>query len=380
MVFYVKQGKLTESRHTYDRKEEILKEELFGEDSFDGAYSLLYHLNEPTRVKSMTKKEKQVEEFPEEVTKHLHIKAGKIKTNGNFIDSRKFILSNSKLRLGIASVTVNTNDFYRNSYADILLFVQNGNGTLVSPQGELLYKKDDYVFIPRGTTFRVVTGGSYFFIIESREHMDLPSRYLNKYGQLKEGTPYYSRDIRVPELREPSTEDQNFKVYIEYDNYYMVEERDKSILDVVGWDGYLYPFAISVDNMAPIVGKLHMPPPIHETFSGKGFMVGTFLPRKFDFHPRSIPISYYHNNIDVDEVLFYSSGNFMSRKGIEEGSITVHVRGIIHGPQPGTIEAAIGKEGTDEVAVMVESYEPLVLTKTGKEVEDPHYMASWFQK
>ncbi|MHB1492461.1 MAG: homogentisate 1,2-dioxygenase [Thermoplasmataceae archaeon] len=380
MVYYVKQGKVTESRHTFDDRNNILNEELFGEDSFDGAYSLLYHMNEPTRVKSLTRLEKHKDKVLGDDAKHLHIRAGKINTSGGFLESRRFILVNSKLRIGIANITESSGDFYRNSYADILLFTKNGKGNLVSPQGDLAFGEGDYVYIPRGTTFRIQSTSAYLFVIESREHVDIPPRYLNRYGQLKEGTPYYSRDFRIPVLKEPSSSNENFKVFVEYDDYYMVEERDRSILDVVGWDGYLYPYAINVNLMAPIVGKLHMPPPIHETFSGKGFMVGTFLPRKFDFHPRSIPISYYHNNIDVDEVIFYASGNFMSRKGIEEGSVTMHVRGIIHGPQPGTIESSIGKEGTEELAVMVESYEPLILTENGKEVEDPEYMESWYSK
>ena len=166
-------------------------------------------------------------------------------------------------------------------------------------------------------------------------------------------------------------------VTVDFGDHYVLEHRDKDPFDVVGWDGYLYPFALNIENIAPIVGKLHMPPPVHETFSGKSFMLGTFLPRKFDFHPKAIPISYYHSNIDTDEILFYSSGSFMSRKGISEGSITVHVRGLIHGPQPGMVENAIGKEETDEVAVMIEAYDPVKTTPEARLIQDTHYMESW---
>ncbi|EQD34641.1 homogentisate 1,2-dioxygenase, partial [mine drainage metagenome] len=213
----------------------------------------------------------------------------------------------------------------------------------------------------------------------SKDTLKIPPRYLNTYGQLKEGTPYYTRDIRPPKFNKPEAGNGNFSIHVDFDSYYVVQDFKTSPLDVEGWDGYLYPFAISVHDMAPIVGKLHMPPPIHETMSSRSMMVATFLPRKYDFHERSIPISYYHSNVDVDEFLFYSSGNFMSRKGIKPGSVTLHVRGLTHGPQPGAVEGALGKEGTDELAVMIETYDPLRLTEYGATMDEPEYMKSWSQ-
>ena len=379
MVFYVKKGKIPEFRHTYDSKENLLREELFGEESFEGPYSLLYHLTEPTRVtETRNEAKKQPDETLEENTLHRHLRAFSLQADGDFISGRKDLLVNSKTKIGILKPKKDTPNLFRNALYDEIFYIQTGNGTMESPFGVLSYRKGDYLYIPKGTTYHLsVKNGDSFLYIQSRERITIPHRYLNTYGQLKEGTPYYSRDIRVPEFRDPGKIEGSFTVYVEYSSRYVVEKRDMAPFDLAGWDGYLFPFTLNVESMAPIVGKLHQPPPVHETFSSKDLMIGTFLPRKFDFHPRSIPISYYHSNVDTDEFLFYSSGNFMSRKGISEGSITLHIRGLIHGPQPGSVEKAIGKESTDEIAVMVEAYEPLKLTKYARELDDPDYMKSW---
>jgi homogentisate 1,2-dioxygenase len=380
MVFYVKQGKVPESRHTYDNKEKLRREELFGEESFDGPYSLLYHINEPTRVKSFSSERKMDETITDEPYSHHHLRTSNLDKYGDIIDGKRTIMKNNMVKVQILRPEKSREDFYRNALYDILLFVHKGRGKIISVMGELNFSDHDYIYIPKGLTFKMdYTEEAYFLIFQSKDDITIPKRYLNLYGQLKEGSPYYSRDIRTPVLGDPKNQDGEFKIFVEFEDRFVIETMDKNPLDVEGWDGYLYPFAINVEKMAPIVGKLHMPPPIHETFSSKAMMVGTFLPRKFDFHPRSIPISYYHNNIDVDEFLFYSSGNFMSRKGIEPGSVTLHVRGIIHGPQPGAVENAIGKEGTDEIAVMIETYDHLLVTDLGRSVEDKDYPMSWYQ-
>lgn len=381
MVYYVKQGEVPESRHTYIDRSRIYKEELFGEEGFDGPYSLLYHLGEPTRVKKVTKVMKEpINEKSTDELLHRHFSTSFFKPSGDLVSGRRPVLFNDDVRMGTVKPGKPMENYFRHALRDQLLFVHEGKGVLRSVLGSLGFSKGDYVYIPKGTTYSAeYEMNSEFFYLESRERISIPGRYLNKYGQLKEGTPYYTRDIRVPVLEEPSNEAGRYTVLVDYDDYYISEERDRNPLDVVGWDGYLYPFTINVSLMAPIVGKLHQPPPVHETFSGPSFMVGTFLPRKFDFHPHSIPISYYHSNIDTDEVLFYSSGNFMSRKGIGPGSMTLHVRGLIHGPQPGAVHASIGKEETDEIAVMVEAYKPLKVTREGSEIEDKKYMSSWYQ-
>ncbi|MHB1440191.1 MAG: homogentisate 1,2-dioxygenase [Cuniculiplasma sp.] len=380
MVFYVKQGKVPESRHTYDDRNGLRREELFGEESFDGPYSLLYHLQEPTRVRSFSVEDKVREEIDDEPYSHRHLRTSSLPRYGDIVDGKQTILKNDRVKVQIFKPERKSMHFYRNALCDMLLFVHEGNGKVISVMGNLEFNQGDYIYMPKGLTFTMdYSEGSYFLIFQSRDDITLPRRYLNTYGQIKEGSPYYSRDFIIPTLPPPREEKGNFRVYVEFENKYVIEERDYSPLDVEGWDGYLYPFCINVEKMAPIVGKIHMPPPVHETFSSSSMMVGTFLPRKFDFHPKSIPISYYHNNIDVDEFLFYSSGNFMSRKGIESGSATLHVRGIIHGPQPGAIEGAIGKESTDEIAIMIETYDHLYLTDLGKKIEDPEYATSWYQ-
>lgn len=380
MVYYVKQGIVPHSRHTYEDREKVRKEELFGEESFDGPYSLIYHVNEPTRVSSVKQEKKQVSAGTDAAMLHRHFRTSEIDYSTDHFRSREVILFNSTLKMGVMKLRGSSSDFfYRNALHDEVLFIHKGSGTLKSMLGDLKFGKNDYVYIPKGTTYKIHHDGDLdTFFVQSRDRIGIPPRYLNVYGQLKEGTPYYERDFRTPVLGKPTLEKGDYTVYVDYSSYFAVEKRDEHPFDVEGWDGYLYPYAINTETMAPIVGKLHQPPPVHETFSGKSFMVGTFLPRKFDFHPRSIPISYYHSNIDTDEVLFYSSGNFMSRKGIEPGSITIHVRGLIHGPQPGSVENAIGKEGTDEIAVMVEAYEPLIPTKKSEEIEDKDYMKSWY--
>lgn len=379
MVFYVKQGEIPESRHTFDSREKLLREELFGEESFDGPYSLIYHGDEPTRVVDV--KDAPKENFVSSEKKshrHLHLETQKLKRHGDIFSGRDYLLYNNRVRLGTTRPERNPETYMRHAICEILMFIHSGKGVLYSSFGALKFKGNDYLYIPKGTTWYMEHSNDLeIFFLESMDRISIPKRYLNVYGQLIEGTPYYSRDFIVPNLSAGMKMPGRNTVLIDYDDSFVIEERDRKFFDTAGWDGYLYPFAISVDSMAPIVGKLHQPPPVHETFSGKSFMVGTFLPRLFDFHPRSIPISYYHNNIDTDEVLFYSSGNFMSRRGISRGSITMHTRGIIHGPQPGAVESAIGKKETDEIAVMVEAYDPLIPTEKAEKISDPNYMKSW---
>lgn len=381
MVFYVKQGELPESRHTYISRSKLYREELFGEEGFDGPYSLLYHIGEPTRVKEVSRADKaQTLVSNSEELLHRHFETSELKRSGDFVTGRQYILFNDSVLMGFIRPENEMKDLFRHALRDQLFFVHSGTGVIHSVLGDITFGKGDYLYVPKGTTYKVdYSDDSEFFFVESADRITIPKRYLNTYGQLKEGSPYYTRDIHIPELKRGNNDPGTFTVLVDFDSYYIREERDRNPFDVVGWDGYLYPFSINVDLMAPIVGKLHQPPPVHETFSGNGFMVGTFLPRKYDFHPNSIPISYYHSNIDTDEVLFYSSGSFMSRKGINPGSITLHVRGLIHGPQPGAIENALGKEGTDEVAVMVEAYKPLKVTETASSIEDKKYMSSWYR-
>lgn len=375
----MKQGEVPESRHTYDSRDKVYREELFGEESFEGPYSLIYHRSEPTRVASMEDLNK--EQFKRSGNfKHRHMlfDTQKLQREGDIVSGRQYLLYNDNLRLGVTKPSKEFKSYFRSATSEILMYIQKGSGKLSSSFGTLEFTERDYLYIPKGTTCSFSYSNDLeIFFVESFDRISIPSRYLNLYGQLLEGTPYYNRDFRAPDLFADFVNPVERNVLVDYDDIYVLEKRNENFYDTVGWDGYLYPFAISVDRMAPIVGRLHQPPPVHETFSGKTFMVGTFLPRLFDFHPRSIPISYYHNNIDTDEILFYSSGNFMSRKGISEGSITLHARGLIHGPQPGMIEEAIGKKETNEVAIMIEAYGSLVPTERAEIISNPDYMKSW---
>ena len=378
MVYYVKQGIMPDSRHTYMEKDHLLREELFGEESFEGPYSLIYHSEEPTDVVSLSRVEKKNVARDASEDGHRHFKAFELKPSGDFYSARIPLIFNDRIVIGIMKPEKDASTLFRHAVSEQLFYVHKGTGSIKSIFGNLHFRKGDYVYIPKGTIYYPeYVRGSEFLFLESRDRITIPQRYLNAYGQLREGSPYYTRDIRVPYLPYFDSVPGYSDVTVDFGDHYVLEHRDKDPFDVVGWDGYLYPFALNIENIAPIVGKLHMPPPVHETFSGKSFMLGTFLPRKFDFHPKAIPISYYHSNIDTDEILFYSSGSFMSRKGISEGSITVHVRGLIHGPQPGMVENAIGKEETDEVAVMIEAYDPVKTTPEARLIQDTHYMESW---
>lgn len=376
-MYYVKYGKLPEFRHTYINKDNLLREELFGLDAFDSEYSLLYHLYDPAEVESITKEPKKIYEKIDDV-KHRHIKTEKFKKYSDFFYGRKILFFNDIISIGIIKPENNCDYYFRNAICDELFFVHYGSGEILSIFGKNNYKKGDFIYIPKGTTYKInIKEDSYFFFVTSKDHIKIPEKYLNKYGQLKEGAPYYDRDFNIPEFIKPENKKLNCDIKVNYENYYMNIKRKYPVFDVSGWDGYLYPFTLNIDKIAPVVGKLHLPPPVHQTFESKTFMVGSFLPRPFDFNEKSIPIPYYHNNIDSDELIFYSSGNFMSRKGIEKGSITLHVHGMIHGPQPGLLEKSIGSKSTDEVAIMVETYKKLYVTDTMVNNEEKDYYLSW---
>jgi len=379
MVYYVKQGMLPETRHTYSSRDNLLREELFGEESFEGSYSLLYHMNEPTRIKEFLEIKKKRAEFTESDT-HRLLDTRKIKPRGDFITGSVPVLGTNRMTISISKPNRKMDYYYRHGLRDQIIFVQKGKGVLGTMMGNIDYSNGDYIYIPKGTSYSITySGNPEFLIIDSLDNISIPKRYLNQYGQIKEGVPYYTRDIRPPLFKPGRVRKGEFTVKVDFDDKFIVEKRETHPFDLVGWDGYHYPFAINVKRMMPIVGKVHQPPPVHESFSAKSFMVATFLPRKFDFHERAIPISYYHSNVDTDEFIYYSSGNFMSRKGISEGAITLHVRGLVHGPQPRTVESAIGKDGTDETAVMVESYDRMGISNEGKKIEAKDYMNSWYR-
>jgi homogentisate 1,2-dioxygenase len=288
---------------------------------------------------------------------------------------------NNDVVMAIAKPTTVMNYFYRDGDCDLVYFVHDGQGVLESNFGLLPYHEGDYLVIPRGTTFRLThdekAGDSTFLIIEARGTIAPPHRYLNNNGQFLEHSPYCDRDIRRPQELVTHTESGEFEVRLKVGNTVTSYWYDYHPFNVVGWDGYEYPWAFNIADFEPITGRVHQPPTVHQTFQGPNFVVCSFVPRKLDYHPLSIPVPYNHSNIDSEEMIYYVNGNFGSRRGIERASITLHPRGIPHGPQPGAVEKSIGVERTEELAVMVDTFHPLKLTSFAQSVDDPGYPYSW---
>jgi homogentisate 1,2-dioxygenase len=329
-------------------------------------------LGEPYSVEPKIAREKHL--------KHTSLIGFKIEPEDDYLKSRKPVLVNSDLHISLAAPRKSMTDyFYKNSQADEVIFVHVGSGTLKTGYGNIPFEYGDYLVIPRGTIYRVVmeSPATRMLVIESASAVEVPRRYRNEYGQLLEHAPYCERDIRRPLELHTHDEMGDFKLLVkQYDG---INELilDHHPFDVVGWDGYFYPWAFNIRDFEPIVGRVHQPPPVHQTFEGDGFVVCSFCPRPYDFDPNAVPAPYNHSNVDSDEVLYYASSEFMSRKGIEFGSITHHPDGIPHGPHPGRAEASIGAKYTDELAVMMDSFRPLKVARAAKTIEDPSYHKSW---
>lgn len=386
MTYYYKLGEIPHKRHVQFRQSDgsLYHEELMGIHGFSGIQSILYHIHPPTRVAKVELVEKVAIEYEEqEHLRHRHFRSAEIAKPGDAISSRVPMMGNSDVVLYVARPTEAMSYWYRFAHGDETLFIHDGTGVLESQFGLLRYRPGDYVVIPTGVMWRLVPDAGVpqrMLVIESFGHIDPPKRYLNNYGQFLEHSPYCERDIRPPEKLETIDEKGEFEV--------RVKARDRISrfifphhpLDVVGWDGHLWPYAFNIEDFEPITGRVHQPPPVHQTFDGPGFVICSFVPRLYDYHPQAIPAPYNHSNVDSDEVLYYVEGEFMSRKGIERGSFTVHPNGIPHGPHPGTYEASIGKKGTEELAVMVDTFRPLRLAKAALAHEDVDYVYSWLPK
>ncbi len=386
MPFYIKVGKVPPKRHTTFFKEDgsLYREELFASKGFSGIYSNKYHLYMPPQVESIGEiKNQNSIEWKDAPLQYYHFKTDDKKTNGDFISSRNVFLKNDHCIISTAHVSKDSDVFYRNSDKHEILFVHHGTGNFYSEFGVLPFEQWDYIVVPKGTTYQIKFDdykNNKLFIIESDTSFEIPQHFRNEYGQLKEDAPYYERDFKAPQYMEPIDKQGEFKLVIKVLNRTFEYLLPHHPFDVVGWDGYLYPYTFNIKEYAPKVGKIHLPPPVHLMFTTQHFVVCNFVPRLFDFHPDSIPAPYYHSNVDSDEVLYYVYGDFMSRSGVGEGSITLHPMGIPHGPQPGKTEASIGKKETDEYAIMVDTFTHLEVTKNVKEtmVEDYHH--SWLEK
>lgn len=385
MPFYQQKGKIPHKRHTMFRKPDgtLYREQVMGTKGFSGIQSILYHHNPPTQIKHVglirDMKLRYEEASP---LRYRHFKTFGItvpERENDPVMGRIFTLGNEYVKIGVCHPTEEMNYFYRNADGDEVLFVHEGSGRLETIFGTIPYRKWDYLVIPVGTTYRIVMKSpqTRFLVIESRDSITTPRRYRNEHGQLLEHSPYCERDIRPPEELITYDEKGDFEVRVKHRDQLNSYYYGFHPFDVVGWDGYLFPWAFNVEDFEPITGRIHQPPPVHQTFAGTGFVICSFVPRLFDYHPEAIPAPYFHSNVDSDEVLYYVDGNFMSRKGIEEGSITLHPMGLPHGPHPGTIEASIGKKETNELAVMVDTFNPLKVTVQSLSCEDENYVYSW---
>jgi homogentisate 1,2-dioxygenase len=385
-MFYVSRGNVPPKRHTQHRQPDgsLYAEELFGVEGFTGRSSLLYHVIPPTRTDHIEPAgEIRLEEADDGYHHHRLIDAAKVPPYGDVVTGRIPLFFNNDIVMGVVRPAAALPDgvFYRNGEADELLFVHEGTGVLDTVFGPIPYGPGDYLVIPIGTTWRLdPAAGSEqrMLYLECPSEIEPPKRYRNDYGQLLEHSPYGPRDIRPPDEAPAHTpEHRDFTVWVKMRSRLTAYHYVHHPFDVVGWDGYLYPYAFNIGDFEPITGRIHQPPPVHQTFAARNFVVCSFVPRKFDYHPLAIPAPYNHSNINSDEVIYYVAGNFMSRRGVGISSFTLHPAGIPHGPHPGTAEASIGKEATEELAVMVDTFHPLRITRQAAELEDSRYPYSW---
>lgn len=382
MPHYHKLGKIPPKRHTQLKQPDgsLYKEQVVGSKGFSGISSILYHINPPTQVKEIRNiVPLKIEEWDPNQLRHHHFRTLPAKSEGDYISGRKVLMFNNDVSLAISRPKEQMNYFYKNGEGDEIVFVHEGNGTVETNYGVLDFHEGDYIIIPRGVIHRFVlkSDSSRFLVIESVGQVETPKRYRNEHGQLLEHSPYCERDFRLPETLLTKNEKGEFEVKIKKSNHLHSYIFDFHPLDVVGWDGYYYPWIFNINDFEPITGRIHQPPPVHQTFEGINFVVCSFCPRLFDYHPLSIPVPYNHSNIDSDEVLYYVKGNFMSRKGIDVASFTLHPGGIPHGPHPGTVEASLGKKSTEELAVMLDTFHPLKLTTYAKDFDAPEYPYTW---
>ncbi len=382
MPHYTRMGNVPHKRHTQFRSPDgtLYQEEVIGAEGFSGISSIAYHLHEPTLVERIEAPIPfTVTYADQDFLRHRHIKGLEVAEGGDWLSGRNYIMGNSDVRLALCRPTEAMDYFYRNATSDELIYVHDGEGVLESPLGTVEFTQGDYVHVPRTVTHRWHFEGPTprLLVIEAFSEIRFPKRYMNKYGQLLEHSPFCERDVRPPGELVTIDEQGEYEVRIQKHGYLHRYIMRYHPFDVVGWDGYMYPYALSIKDFEPITGRIHQPPPVHQTFAGHNFVICSFVPRLFDYHPDAIPAPYNHSNIDSDEVLYYAEGDFMSRKGIDRGSFTLHPGGIPHGPHPGTIEASIGKRGTEELAVMVDTFRPLHLTQAALDIEDENYAYSW---
>lgn len=383
MARYYKLGNIPDKRHTVFENPDggLYQEEFFGTVGFSGISSLLYHLNPPTVVNQIKDLGSVTPKIGiEKNMKALSFKGFSLEPEEDYLKSRKTLFVNKDLHIGLAAPKeFSKNYFYKNADADEMLFIHKGSGKLKTCYGSIEFKYGDYVIIPKGVIYQIEfdSEDNRILYIESFEPIFTPKRYRNNFGQLLEHSPFCERDFRLPTNLETINKKGDFIVKVKKLGNMWEYVYGNHPFDVVGWDGFHYPFVFSIHDFEPITGRIHMPPPIHQTWESAGFVVCSFVPRMYDYHPKSVPAPYHHSNIDSDELLYYVDGDFMSRNNIEIGQITLHPGGIPHGPHPGAIERSIGKKETDELAVMIDPFRPLSITEEAVKLQVEDYYKSW---
>jgi len=382
MPIYHALGRLPSKRHVVfeNGKGGLFYEELIGNKGFVGPSSLLYHVQHPTQVRSVRLLKTLVwEQDDEQAFRHRHFRTAKLAVSASMTGDRIPLLFNADVALDFVQPTVEDDYFYRNAQGDEVVYVSDGAGVLETQLGAIPFRQGDYLVIPRGILhrYRFTTTPVRCLVIESRGYVRTPRRYRNDHGQLMESAPFSERDIRRPSTLDVHDERGDFRLVVKKDNRLTEIVLDHHPFDVVGWDGYYYPWAFNIHDFEPRVGRVHLPPPTHQTFEGDNFVICSFCPRPYDFDPHAVPVPYNHSNVMSDEVIYYASSEFMSRKGIEYGSITLHPDGIPHGPHPGRVEQSLGQKQTNELAVMVDTFHTLKVSRQARAIEDAHYYQSW---
>ncbi len=383
MPYYTQRGQIPPKRHTQFRRPDggLYTEEVVGAEGFHGLSAIAYHIHPPTRVERIEEAIPYDVEFVEKDFLRHRLRDGmNVQPDGDWLTGRRYIMGNSDVKLALCCPTDEMGVFYKNASCDELVFVHDGEGTLETMFGTLEFTQGDYVYVPRTVTHKWTFSGEQkprLLVIESSSELRFPKRYRNEFGQLLEHSPYHERDVRPPAELVTHEEEGEFEVRIKKHGKLHRYIYTHHPFDVVGWDGHMYPYAISIHDFEPITGRVHQPPPVHQMFEARNFVVCSFVPRLFDYHPKSTPAPNNHSNIDSDEVLYYAEGQFMSHRGVKRGAFTLHRGGIPHAPHPGAVEASIGAKRTEELAVMVDTFRPLNLTKTALEIESGDYAYSW---
>jgi len=383
---YTQLGEVPAKRHVQFRRDgKLLVEEVLGFEGFSGNESILYHLHSPCRLAEVGDFQPIIrDEWVPDTHVHRLTDTNPVSPGGDWLTSRRLLQWNGDIEVSIAKPTAERESFYRNGEGDEVLFIHRGTGTVETIFGDVPYRPHDYVVIPRGTTYRIrmdsaEPGDQAWLCFHTPGEIETPNRYRNRYGQLLEHAPFSQRDFHPPAELHTHTDRDEHELVVRVRDGHQTYVLDYHPFDVVGWDGYVYPYTFNTDDFEPITGRIHMPPPVHQTFQGQNFVICSFCPRELDYDPEAIALPYHHSNVQSEEAIYYVDGQFGSRKGVDVGAITLHPSGLPHGPQPGLVEASLGAKRTEELAVMWDTFRPLKLSGLSRELDQPDYAMSWFE-